>query len=570
MSARRLGVVGVVGVVLLWLLGALLGVAMGSVELVLGSMSGKAPKGKQGDGGKGDEELLTLRGPDARKHYRVLGVTGAGKSKFLATLILQLINIGISVILLDPAGDLCDDVLMALWDTRFFADGGERAFTRVRYLDYGRRDAYVPSDVLFQPGRETYEIASLVLEAVHRANPDIATGAPMIDNFILYSSFLLIVNRQPLTSLPLLLTDESYRASLLRCVTDPQVLEYFRRFEEAGRRGNTQIESTLRRVTLLTFAPELRFSLGAAGRNALHMRSPMDAGTSVLINLGGLPAQSQRLIGSLVAVFTEDAALSRADLPEERRRPATFVVDEWSMFSVQSEEAMERILALTRKYGLQLVLASQTLSQTSGKLEGALQNSQAIVFRVGRRDADEISSALFTPDPYRLKQHPDMRTTYMSLSEQRLELEGELTSLPPRVAYTRLGEATIKFRSLGLQTPQCTRAQLEALKDAYARRLLVPRAVIEREMAGMAGMTNRPEAPESPERPDVPQAPVPGVPGTAAMAGAPERGRASHVSPTSSSPPASPPATRRPFLRRKTTLPHADRADRADGADAGN
>ena len=58
------------------------------------------------------------------------------------------------------------------------------------------------------------------------------------------------------------------------------------------------IESTLRRVFLLAYSPALRYSLGQR-ENRLNIRALMDAGVSVIYNLGGLDEQTQRLLGAL-------------------------------------------------------------------------------------------------------------------------------------------------------------------------------------------------------------------------------------------------------------------------------
>ena len=144
------------------------------------------------------------------------------------------------------------------------------------------------------------------------------------------------------------------------------------------------IESTLRRVFLLTFSPTLRYALGQE-RNALDFRAHMDQGISVVYNLGGLDEDTQRFLGCLLTVGYEVAALSRADLPEEARSPYHLIMDEFSMFSAQSEEALARVLSLARKYGLFLTLAHQTWSQLSSRLQGALQNTGVDRLQAGTR-----------------------------------------------------------------------------------------------------------------------------------------------------------------------------------------
>jgi hypothetical protein len=126
---------------------------------------------------------------------------------------------------------------------------------------------------------------------------------------------VLIENGLPLTALPRLLTDSEYRGQVLAHVQDAQILDFFRtRYEHAGNLN----ESTLRRAFLLTYPPALRYSLGQQD-NLLHFRRLMDQRVSVLISLGGLDTQTQRLLGCLLTVGFEQAALSRADLPPVAR-----------------------------------------------------------------------------------------------------------------------------------------------------------------------------------------------------------------------------------------------------------
>ena len=77
-------------------------------------------------------------------------------------------------------------------------------------------------------------------------------------------------------------------------------------------------ESTLNRADLLTLSPLLRHGL-AAPDNALDFRRMLDAGTSCLINLAFPYPDTRRLLGCLLTVGMERAALSRAD---QSGRPA--------------------------------------------------------------------------------------------------------------------------------------------------------------------------------------------------------------------------------------------------------
>jgi DNA helicase HerA-like ATPase len=77
-------------------------------------------------------ELVGLSVPDARHHIHVQGVTGVGKSTWLAHHVLGEAEAGRGVVLLDPQGDLATHVI-----DRLPADCGDR----LAILDPDEHDA---------------------------------------------------------------------------------------------------------------------------------------------------------------------------------------------------------------------------------------------------------------------------------------------------------------------------------------------------------------------------------------------------------------------------------------------
>lgn len=492
------------------------------LQLTLGSPLTPSDGAKSREGGKPGRTgwtksrgLVVLSGRDAARHKHIMGTTGAGKSKLLAGLCLQLLNQSVGFALVDPHGDLCDDILAALVDDGFFAD--ERAYERLWYIDFARQDRFLPFNVLDAP-YEPHQIARNVLEAWKRAWSALAAGnAVVIENLVLASVFVLVENHRPLTEMQRLLSDRQYRENLLEHCSDEQVVAFFRqRYDGLGRSATTLNESTLRRAFILTFTPALRYSLGQL-TNRLRFRHLMDRGVSVLCNVSRLDPDTQRFLGAALAVGFEEAALSRADIPEMQRRPYHLVIDEFSQFSAQSETSLERVLALTRKYGLSLTLAHQTWSQVGKELAGALQNTAFIAFRLGRDDAAWAADRVGTIDLSRVKTTPQGREVFMPASEQRTEWEQQLATLPPREALLRLGETTQRFRTLSVPPARCSHEALEAVKERYARLLLTPRQHIEEagKRASEAEGTiigdgpEESDAPHAANVPRTPQAPIP-------------------------------------------------------------
>lgn len=390
---------------------------------------------------------------------------------------VQLLNQGTGCALIDPHGDLATDSLGTLVDAGFFARPG--AAKRLLYVDFGQRSRYVPFNVLRQPYGD-HAVARNVVEACKRAWPALADGAaPQFENILLAGSLVLIQNQLSLTDLPRLLADGVYRGRLLERVTDKDVVDFFRsRFDRWGRDAALMVESTLRRVFLLTFSPALKGSLGHP-ENSLNFRKLMDDGVSIIFNLGGLDEDTQRLLGCLITVGFEDAALSRAEIPEEQRRQYHLIIDEFSQFSAQSEESLARVLSLARKYGLHLTLAHQTWSQVNSRLQGALQNAVTVAFRLGRSDAEWAAPQFGRFDPYALKhqvtdpaQVDRTHPVYFNLQETFEGWTQTLMDLRPRELFVRVGRNTARLKSLSVPRPRCSSAELQAVTERYAKTLL--------------------------------------------------------------------------------------------------
>jgi hypothetical protein len=409
-----------------------------------------------------------------------MGLTGQGKSKLLASVAAQMIESGLGCALVDPHADLADDVLRLLADHDFFTRPD--AFNRVLYIDFSRRDRFLPFNVLASH-YDVHSIAQHMVEVCSRAWPALADGqAPQFENILLASVVVLVENGLPLIALPRLLTDRPYREELLVRVSDPQVITFFHdRFDRWGKDAPMMIESTLRRVFLLSFSPTLRYSLGQR-KNLLDFRMLMDGGTSLIVNLGGLDEQTQRFLGCLVTVGFEVAALSRADLPEHARREYHLILDEFSQFSAQSEEALARVLSLARKYGLFLTMAHQTWSQLSKRLQGAIQNTVQIAFRLGRDDAVWAAPRFGTFDPYQVKHEVEDEVAvershpmFFSLQETFEGWAQALEELEPREAFVKIGGKTFKMKTLTHAPTRTGLDELARLKARYGQLLLRPK-----------------------------------------------------------------------------------------------
>jgi hypothetical protein len=420
-------------------------------------------------------------------HLYVVGRSGKGKSKFLEGLLWQLITQGQPCGLIDPHGDLANNLLKLLAFQP--APGNRRPWLsepdnarRLLYCEPGRDDYFIPMNVLASADRP-YTVATNVIEAFQRTWSESLAAAPQFKNVALHSLLLLIEHALSLAELPRLLMDADFREGLLERSREEDVIAFFRqRFARWGKEQALRVESVLNKVTALTLNPTLKVMLGSE-ENGLNLRRIMDQGQVLIVNLGTSDHETRDLLGSLLTVSLEQAALARAEIPEEHRHPWFCVLDEFQRFVANegSAQVLAQMLSEVRKMGLRLCLAHQGWHQLgNARLEGALDQAQIkVVFGSGSKTARVVAEELFVADPQKVKHEvsdpgAQERTHpyFESLMEQRelfvqaIRRQGqrEITLLPPD------SDRVVSLRTLTVPSPTATPEQLEALKAALLER----------------------------------------------------------------------------------------------------
>jgi hypothetical protein len=313
-------------------------------------------------------------------------------------------------------------------------------------------------------------------------------------------ALVLSINGEPLIKMSELFTNKEYREHLLTQVEDQAVVDFFHhRFDKWGREQPLMLESTLRRVYLLTFSPVLRNSLGQH-ESWLDFRRFIDEGTSVIFDLGGVTdPDARRLIGCLISVGYETAALSRADISggTTARGQYHLILDEFAEFVSQSDEALSRVLSQCRKFGLFLTLSHQTHSQSSERLRGALGNCGChVYFKLSRSDAEVTARSLGSVDPYTVKDeaHTDTQhALYLGLSEQwEAWTQAVSDGLGKRQAYVKTFDrrATL-IRTLDVPDASVPQERLDEVLDHYSQLYQRSTHEIERLRAAREGGSTR-------------------------------------------------------------------------------
>lgn len=413
-------------------------------------------------------------------HGYILGLSGSGKSQLALWLIVQDILAGRGVVLVDPHSDLARDVMAYLASAGYFRH--PRHTARLIYLDPTRTDYVLPFNVLKSP-RAPHEVSAQVIEAFRRTWPQALAEAPRFTVIAQAALLALIDAGLSLVDMPRLLTDKEFREGVLARARNADAVAFFHHgVDRWGRDAATMMDSVYNKVMAFTLNPVLKRMLGASD-NRLNFRTIMDNRQVLIVDVGRCDGETRRLIGSLIVTGIEQAAMSRTELTKEEiaRARCFMYLDEFQDFCAGegSVKTLAQILSETRKFGLHLTLAHQTLGQLHPRLIAALTNCGVkVVFTVSRRDAEVLVKDLFAVDTDAIKhdaqtevQHP----YFDPLPEQWERSIADLQDLPARVAYVkRRRKRAVRMRTVTIPPSRVTREQVEALLSQLARVQGVP------------------------------------------------------------------------------------------------
>ncbi len=335
---------------------------------------------------------LAIRLPnDLRlRHLHVIGASGSGKSTLLLDLISQDIEAGRGVALLDPHGDLVDEIAGRI--------PGERL-----------RDA-----ILFDPADAEHPLAWNILEA-HSELERTLLASDLVGIFrrfstswgdqmtsVLGNAVLVLLESPGATLLDLreFLVDRPTRERLLTAVDDPYLFSYFR--HEFQLAAGKSVGAILTRLDGFLRSKTVRKIVGAR-ESRLDLRAVVDRGQIFLARLsqGAIGEENAALLGSLLVSKFHQITMSRQEVKREERRPFFLYADECQEVATAS---MAQLLAGARKYGLGLILAHQDLRQLETRapeVSSALLGNAGtrIAFRVGDRDAKALADGLSFFEP---------------------------------------------------------------------------------------------------------------------------------------------------------------------------
>ncbi len=321
---------------------------------------------------------------ERERHVYIVGKSGSGKSTFLFNLAMGDISRGEGVAVIDPHGDLALDILNAIPRSRI---------NDVCYLDVTDTERPVGFNpaTRIAPERRALAAAGIVSAFKHLWSD---SWGPRLEHFLYHGIAALISRRHAtLIDLPRVYTDDRFREQLLRSVTDPESVRFWREeFPTYTKSFRSEaVAPILNKAGQFAASPQLRLILGQIAPR-LDLTFTMNNRRILIANLakGAIGEQASNLLGSLLVSHLQLVAMERGSLPPHKRVPFFVHVDEFQTFS---SDAFASLLSEARKFATHFSLANQYTDQLPHAVRSAVIGNAGslVVFRVGSSDAELLA-----------------------------------------------------------------------------------------------------------------------------------------------------------------------------------
>lgn len=324
------------------------------------------------------------------RHVYIIGKSGSGKSTLMKNMIVSDIYNGNGVAVMDPHGELVEDILNLIPEDRI---------DDVVY--FNPADTEYP--VGFNPINIKVDIEKDVLADAILAifKKYFESWGPRLE-YILYNAILTVIYSQGTTLLSIqrMLIDKNYRKRVLSHVKNPVIHKYWDE-EFASMEKNTRLIteslSAIQNKIGRFLSPKIIRNILGQVRSTIDIADIMNNRKIFIINLskGKIGEENASLLGGLLITSMYFIALDRAKLPEAERPSFSLYIDEVQNFST---DTFINILSEARKYHLGIIMAHQFTTQLPKEMLDAIFGNvgTTITFSLSQQDA-YIMSKEFAP-----------------------------------------------------------------------------------------------------------------------------------------------------------------------------
>lgn len=338
---------------------------------------------------------------DRSRHVYLLGQTGSGKTTVIFQMAKADIEKGRGVAIIDPHGDLADDLLTTV------------PLKRTNDLIYLN-----PFDLKYPVGINLLELTpglneddlelekELVAESIISIFRRVFSKEEQVDahriEYILRNTIYTVftVENSTLFTIYDILNNPDFRKQVIKNLEDEN-LKNFWRFE-FGKAGDYQVVKMVGGVTAkvgrFLFSPTARRILEQP-KSTINFSEILDKKKILICNLseGKLGEDTMQLLGTTIITKIQQAALRRARINLTQRTPFYLFVDEFQNFATAS---FNRMLSGGRKFGLRLTIAEQSTSQQNDRsvVNVILANTGTVIcFRTASPIDEDLMLAQFSP-----------------------------------------------------------------------------------------------------------------------------------------------------------------------------
>ena len=340
---------------------------------------------------RGVETPIYMTPEDRLRHFYVIGQTGTGKSAILKNMIIQDINNGDGVCLIDPHGPAILDILGNIPENRI----DDVIYFDPSYIERPMALNMLEYDPKY-PDQKTFVINELfsIFQKLYSNSPE--SMGPMFEQYFRNAAALVL--EDPETGCTLLdvyrvFTDESFRNLKISRCKNPVVSEFWDKIasKTSGEQSLANFAPYITNKFDIFLSNEVMRPIVSQENSSFNFREIMDNKKILLVNLskGKLGDINANLIGLIFVGKILMAALSREVRQDNTFAPFYLYIDEFQNVTTNS---IATILSEARKYGLSLNIAHQYMKQLQENIRDAIFGNVGSIasFRLGPDDAEYI------------------------------------------------------------------------------------------------------------------------------------------------------------------------------------
>ena len=332
---------------------------------------------------KNRESIFGIKDEDRVRHIWTVGKTGTGKSTMIANMAIDDLKKGRGLAIIDPHGDLCEDVLDYIPKNRI---------NDTIYFNPADRDFPIIVNPLEVTNKEEAELIVSGIVSIFYKIFGYSWG-PRLE-YILRNTLLTLTElpTSTLNDVLTILTNPAYRNRVVEKIQDPVMKRYWidEYNQMPDRLREEAISPILNKVGQFVGSPMIRRVIGKP-KSTISLDDVMNQGKVLIANLsqGRLGEDNSSLLGAMLITKFQLAAMRRVDTPSHARLPFYLYVDEFQTFATIS---FIKILSEARKYKLALTLANQYMAQIPEEVQKAILGNAGtlVAFSVGAEDAQII------------------------------------------------------------------------------------------------------------------------------------------------------------------------------------